>query len=250
MKARGILLCLIVGHAFSAHADSKLSVAVATNFLVPFKAIAAELENRTGIKVRVISGSTGKLVTQLLLGAPHDVIISADQTRVELLIEKGLAERNSHITYAIGQLALWAPGEKLCDKDITEIFPCNYDKVAIANPKLAPYGLASKQTLESIGEKTGATPGLVITENVGQVYSAIMTGNLRMGFLAFSYLKDNPNVDTCSYILVTADHHEPIKQDAAVLVRAKHKAQAKSLLDFMQSARGKELIKSFGYLAP
>lgn len=232
-------------------ASERLSIAVATNFVPVMQKLVTEHESKTGVAARITSGSTGKLVAQVLLGAPHDLFFSADQERITTLIKEDFADVDSQFTYAIGRLVYWAPSLDFKELSFENAFSdSNPTTIALANAKLAPYGAAADQTLATLLKRSNTRPKLVTAENVGQVFAIVATGNSPAGFVAFSSVKENADVDPRSYVVVPSSMHLPIKQDAIILNRSKLKDQAIAFLDFVRGDKGRQIIKRFGYDLP
>ncbi|MEM7633365.1 MAG: molybdate ABC transporter substrate-binding protein, partial [Pseudomonadota bacterium] len=144
-------MILLALSADSARAG-EVVVAVATNFLLPARDISAEFEKDTGHSVVLVAGATGKLATQILAGAPFDVFLAADQARPELLIDKQAAVAGSRFTYATGTLVLWSRDRlPLTGTEPGSLDATRVSRIAMANPKLAPYGLAAEQALDRLG---------------------------------------------------------------------------------------------------
>jgi molybdate transport system substrate-binding protein len=135
-------------------------VAVATNFLEPARKIVEQFEKDSGHKVTLAGGSSGKLAAQILHGAPFDVFLSADQERVGLLVDRQAAVADSRFTYARGQLALWSPDKLPVTVDgLGSLRLDPGERMAIANARLAPYGLAAEQALKAAGCWMCSGPG-------------------------------------------------------------------------------------------
>lgn len=213
--------------------------------------LVAEHETKTGISTRITSGSTGKLVAQVLLGAPHDLFFSADRGRVTTLINENVAVADSRFTYAIGRLVYWVPSNDLGELSIENAFSASTPStIALANAKLAPYGAAANQALSKLLEGKRTRPKLVTAENVGQVFAIVATGNSPAGFVALSAVMGNPDVDPQTYVVVPSSMHQPIEQDAIILNRSKLKEQAIAFLDFVRGNEGRQIIARFGYDLP
>ncbi|MCY4657473.1 MAG: molybdate ABC transporter substrate-binding protein [Gammaproteobacteria bacterium] len=231
-------------------AKDQLSIAVATNFLVPLQSLAQEFSEHSEVDIRVTSGSTGKLVAQLLLGAPHDVFFSADQERVEKLLHEGLAYASSRFTYAIGQLVIWVPGKEISGLPLLSFLCEESDMIVIPNPKVAPYGRASEEVLQACPESFHKSTKLIVAENVGQAYSFLETSNARIGFVSLSYVKNSPDIAPNSFKVIPESMHTAIMQDAVMLKQSELSDQAEQFMTFVKSNRGKEIIHSFGYRTP
>lgn len=122
-----------------------------------------------------------------------------------------------------------------------------FQHVAIANPKLAPYGLAAEQTLTQLGLLEQIKPKFVQGENIGQTYQFAATGNAELGFVALSQVMEDGKIKSGSAWLVPSSMHEPIRQDAIVLNTAKDNAAAKALMDYLHGDKARAIISSYGY---
>lgn len=237
--------------------EEEIIVAVASNFIQPAKQIAQAFEDETQSKVRLVFGSSGKIYAQIKNGAPFDVFLSADQTKPEALISSGDAVASSQQTYAQGQLVLWS-SEK--HKDIKHDFIAGrYRFIAIANPKLAPYGIAASSVLEKYHSENTLDANvdsitqskIVMGENVSQVFQFIVSGNADMGFIALSQIKSNEMIKESDFWLVPKDDYAPILQDAVLLQRSSQSLVAKEFLKFLKSEKATSIMKNYGYqIAP
>ncbi len=224
----------------------ELRVAVASNFLLPLKELSREFKESTGIKVVVISGSTGKLYAQIKQGAPFDILLAADSIRPELLEKEGIGVPGSRFTYAVGRLALWSADSTLPLKnDLQVLNHKNFRYLAIANPKTAPYGKAAEQVLRKKGFWEQIQNRLVRGENISQTFQFVMTGNADIGFIALSQLRKNQGLGF-SWI-VPQEWHDPIQQQCILLKRAKTNKAARQFLNFIKSNRIQKQIESYGY---
>ena len=224
----------------------ELRVAVASNFLMPLKELSGQFKESTGIKVVVISGSTGKLYAQIKQGAPFDILLAADSIRPELLEKEGIGVPGSRFTYAVGRLALWSADSTLPLKnDLQVLNHKNFRYLAIANPKTAPYGKAAEQVLRKKGFWEQIQNRLVRGENISQTFQFVMTGNADIGFIALSQLRKNQGRGF-SWI-IPQEWHDPIRQQGILLKRAKTNKAARQFLNFIKSNRIQKQIQSYGY---
>lgn len=235
-------------HAPRADADS-VTVAVASNFIAPLAALERRFEADSGHELTVVAGSTGQLYAQIKNGAPFDVFLSADQEHPEMLIANGFGDGTTRLTYAVGRLALWTrDADKLAPLALDSLRRTDYRWLAIANPELAPYGLAAQQALEKLGLWDTLQPRIVRGENIAQTFGMAETRNADLAFVALSqavaYAKP------AAYVEIPAELYEPIRQDAILLTRARSNAAALAFLAFLQTAEARELIERFGYAAP
>ncbi|NNJ76625.1 MAG: molybdate ABC transporter substrate-binding protein, partial [Anderseniella sp.] len=202
----------------------------------------------TGHSVVLVAGATGKLATQILAGAPFDIFLAADQARPELLEEKNAAVAGSRFTYAIGSLVLWSPDKlPLTGTALGSLDTMRVLRLAIANPKLAPYGLAAEQALDRLGFLTPLSGRFVYGENIGQTFAMAASGNVTAGLIAKSQLASLPEKQRGHWIDVPGTLHEPILQDGVLIMRAKDDDVARSFMSFMKSDKVAGVIKRFGY---
>ena len=241
----GVLLAFFLLHVSDALAK-ELRIAVASNFLLPLKALSKNFKESTGHKVVVISGSTGKLYAQIKQGAPFDILLAADSIRPELLEKEGIGVPGSRFTYAVGRLVLWSKDSKLPLKnDLQVLNHKNFRYLAIANPKTAPYGKAAEQVLRKKGFWEKIQNRLVRGENISQTFQFVMTGNADIGFIALSQLMKNQGLGF--FWIVPKEWHDPIQQQGILLKRAKTNKAARQFLNFIKSNRIQKQIQSYGY---
>lgn len=237
------VLCLGVSQV---SLGANVSVAVASNFTAPMKAVAQKFEELTGHRVILSFGSSGKFFAQITHGAPYDIFLSADQSKPEKLEEKGFAVSGSRFTYARGILALWSmypePEHRLKFGQV--------DRIAIPNPRLAPYGIAAVDTLKAINRYEALLPKLVKAENVSQSYQFTYTNNAEMGFIALSQISLNNKINRGHAWIVPEDLHSPILQDAVLLPRGQNSEAANALLAFLKTDEVRSLISTYGYSDP
>ena len=229
--------------AASGASAGEVSVAVAANAAEAVEALAADFERRTGHRVTVTVGSTGKLYAQILHGAPFDVFLAADQERPRLLVEQGLAVADSQRTYAIGRLVLWSSDPTL-EASAETLRESSFRRLAIANPDLAPYGAAARATLRELSLWESLRPKIVVGENVGQSFTMAASGNAELGFVALSSVLSQGG----SYWVVPPDMYSPIRQDAVLLDRAGGNTAARAFHLFLGSPKTLATIESFGFV--
>jgi molybdate transport system substrate-binding protein len=221
-------------------------VAVAANFNPPFREIATEFEQATDHHVRVVSGASGAFYSQIKNGAPFDVFFSADRERPKLLEDEGLGVKDSHFTYAIGRLVLWSPTADLIKGEETLRLK-QYKRLAMANPKTAPYGVAAMQVMQKLELWDSVQSHIVMGESLGQTMGFIESGNAQLGFVALSQVLDPKIKGKGSRWDVPNHLHEPIKQDVVLLTKGKDNPAAKALMDFVGGPQAKTIIERYGY---
>lgn len=229
----------------------QVRVAVASNFAECLEALAPVFEEATGNRLLISRGSTGRHFAQIKAGAPFDVFFAADSKRPILLEDQGLVEGGSRFTYAEGRLALWIPGAVPEDKrSLAEILgAAEFNHLAIANPRLAPYGLAARQALENLGLWNDLQSRLVTGQNVGQAWQFIASGNAEAGIVAYPQILAAPDLRG-RWWKIDPPLHEPILQQAVVLKDAENAAAGLLLLEFMKSDEARLTLIQFGYLIP
>lgn len=231
----------------SAFAEDAL-VAVATNFSEVMERLESEFEEAGDHTLTVTTGSTGKLYAQVCNGAPFDILLAADQRRPKLLEAESRAVAGSRFTYAVGRLTLWSPdAERISADGPATLHAGSFRRLAIANPDLAPYGAAARETLAALGLLGMLGPRIVRGENIGQAHALVATGNADLGFVALSSVLSPRNKQPGSRWDVPQDLYTPIRQDAVLLTRGAENAAARAFLDFLKTDEARVVIESFGY---
>ncbi|MDI1260818.1 molybdate ABC transporter substrate-binding protein [Aquabacterium sp.] len=230
----------------SAQAD-QVQVAVAANFVGPFQKIAADFAADTGHTAVAITGSTGKFYAQIKSGAPFEVLLAADNETPKKLEDEGLAVKGQHFTYAKGTLVLWSAKPGFVDKQGQVLSKGGFKHLALANPKLAPYGAAAEQALKALGLYDSLLPKFVQGDSIAQTYQFIATGNAELGFVALSQVAppDKPTVG--SWWVVPAKLYDPLLQDATVLKKGEGKPAAAALMTYLRGDKAQAVIKAYGY---
>ena len=225
----------------------EVQVAVAANFTAPMQKIAAEFEKDTGHKALLTFGATGKFYAQIKNGAPFEVLLSADQETPARLEQEGATANGSRFTYAIGKLVLWSTREAIVDSKGDVLKRGGFDHIALANPKLAPYGAAAMEAMKALGVAESLAPKFVQGENIAQTYQFISTANALLGFVAMSQVYENGKLKSGSAWIVPSNLYSPIRQDAVILDKGKGSAAAAALMKYLKSDKVKAVIKSYGY---
>jgi len=224
------------------------NIAVATNFLLPAREIAVAFEAEGSHSITLVAGSSGKLAAQILAGAPFDALLSADQTRITQLVERDAAVADTRFTYAVGRLVLWSPGPlPLRDGTLASLDVKAVQRLAIANPKLAPYGVAAEQTLAALGVLDSLRGRLVFGENVGQTFAMAASGNVTAALVAASQLATLKPGEAGHALPVPDDMHDPIRQDGVLTARGADNAAARAFLEFLKGPAAGEVIVRYGY---
>ena len=241
-----IISLLMALSSFEAVAED-VQVAVAANFAAPMEEIARAFYKSTGHQIKVSTGASGKFYAQIKNGAPFQVFLSADEEKPAQLEKDGLAVQGSRFTYAIGKLVLWSADPAVVDAKGQVLVKNQFNKLAIANPKTAPYGEAAMETLGALKLKSLLEPKMVMGENISQTYQFVATGNAEIGFVALSQVTKDNKITSGSAWVVPEKLYSPIKQDAVLLVNGKDSAAARQFLIFLKGAEATKVIKTYGY---
>jgi molybdate transport system substrate-binding protein len=249
MKAemKAVVLGLVALAAATLARAEEVNVAVAANFTAPMNVIAAEFAKDTGHEAKLAFGSSGKFYAQIKNGAPFQVFLSADDAKPAKLEQEGMTVVGSRFTYAVGTLVLWSAKPGFVDDKAAVLKRGDYNKLAIANPKLAPYGAAAVEVLEGMGLMAAAAPKLVQGENIAQTFQFALTGNAELGFVALSQVMKDGKITSGSAWIVPGNLHQPIRQDAVILSSGEGNAAAVALMKYLQGDKAKAIIRSYGY---
>ena len=253
---RLLILVLLLSQATKILAE-RATIAVASNFQGTFDILAEEFRQHSKHDLRIIVASTGTLFNQITHGAPFDVLLAADSVHPAQLEKNGLGIRGSRFTYGIGRLALVSykerekPANNQASKRsevLTDLLTRSTGKVAIANPKFAPFGIAAQQALEHLDLWDTIQPRLVLGANIAQSFQFVSTGNAGSGLVALSQVlsKETPK----KYWEIPADWHQPILQQAILLQSGRNNKAALDFLDFLKQQQAKSSIKNQGYYNP
>lgn len=245
-KVLSMLLAAVIGVGAPVAHAAEVSIAVAANFTDATRDIVPLFEKASGHKVKVSFGSTGKLYSQIEHGAPFEVFLAADSKRPEKAEKEGLAVEGGRFTYAMGKLALWSPKTNAFDKPESYLKKAAFNRVAIANPKTAPYGLAAKQVMEKIGIWKGIQSRVVRGDSIAQTFQFVATGNAEVGFVAISQVRAWEKSKGTLWE-IPQDYYAPIEQQAVLLKKGSDNPAAKAFLDFLKGEAAQGVISGYGY---
>lgn len=227
--------------------DARL--AVASNFVNTAQVLVLKFSEQTPYKVSISAASTGKFYAQIRQAAPFDVFLSADRQTPEHLANEGFAIKETLFDYARGRLVFvsQAPGSSTPAEQL--LSQAQFKKLAIANPELAPYGLAAKQTLEALGLLPKVKARLVMGENIGQAAHFVFSGNADAGLLPRAFALETPEQKKLyqNSWLVPEALHQPIIQTAVLLTRGQHNQVARAFMQYLQQREAQGIITSHGY---
>ncbi|WP_031436404.1 molybdate ABC transporter substrate-binding protein [Methylobacter tundripaludum] len=240
-----LLLGLLLTTSISSAATTL--VAVAANFTKPMTEIAEAFEKSTGHKANLSFGSSGKFVSQFENGGPFEVFLSADDKGPKKLEQSGLAVPNTRFTYALGKLVLWSATPGLVDDQGHVLSKGGFKHIALADPKLAPYGAAAVEVMKNRGLFDKLQPLFVQGENIAQTHQFVSTGNAELGFVAFSQVIDKGKIAGGSGWLIPSDLYKPIRQDAILMKTGAGNPAATALVQFLKSPEALAIIRKYGY---
>jgi molybdate transport system substrate-binding protein len=237
-------ICIFFSFAFTASAQDKITVAVAANFIEPFKEIAVLCETNTHIQAEPTFSSTGKLFAQIIEGAPYDVFLSADEKRPAELFQKGLSGKP--IVYATGEVVLWTVRKDLCSAGDWKAILMRSDvkRIAIANTETAPYGTASMKALKDVGLWDSLQGKMVFPQDIAQAFQYASTGSVDAGFCALSSALSQQGKAGCYLVVKEAP---VVVQAACVLNKTGQKAAAEKFAEFLLSPEADKVKKKYGY---
>lgn len=230
-----------------AHA-AEVTIAVAANFAAPMKIIAQQFERETGHQIRMSFGSTGQFYSQIKNGAPFSMLLAADELTPEKIEREGLGVAGSRFTYATGRLVLWSKKPGLVDGNARILISGTFGSIAIANPKLAPYGAAAVEVMHKLGLTERLASKIVQGSSIGQAFQFVASGNATIGFVALSQVYENGKIKEGSAWIVPEGMYQPIKQDALLLNAGKGNHVAVSLMKYLQGDQARAVMRSFGYV--
>lgn len=247
MRKSFVWTFLFVAYATNLRAEEAL-VAIAANFSAPMQQIAASFQKDTGHQLRMSYGATGGFYAQIKNGGPFDVFLSADQITPQKLEAEGLGVALTRFNYATGQLVVWSKQDGLVDDKGQVLRNKNIQRVAMANPKLAPYGVAAWETMTALGLLEELKPKIVQGDSIAQTYQFVSTQNAQVGFVALSQVFANGQLTSGSGWIVPPHLYKPIRQDVILLKNGKDNLAAKAFLIYLKGEKAKAVMKSYGYL--
>jgi molybdate transport system substrate-binding protein len=230
----------------------RMRVAAAADLKFAMEELSAEFQSKTGTEVDVTSGSSGNFFAQIQGGAPFDLFFSADMEYPQKLEAAGFAEPGTLYGYARGRIVIWSRGDSQVDVSKlgwNALLDGRVQKIAIANPSLAPYGRAAVSALQKAGVYEQVKPKLVYGENVSQAAQFVQSGNAQAGIISYS-LALSPSMKDGNVWEIPSDMHAPIEQGAVMLKTARNKTASLAFLNFVKSAPGKTILEKYGFTVP
>lgn len=226
---------------------SELTVAAASDLTPPFEEIGREFEATHKIKVVFVFGSTGLLARQIENGAPFDVFAAANESYIVQLQEKGLIVPGTNKTYGRGRITMWTRADSALKLEkIEDLMRPEVHRIAIANPDHAPYGQAARDALESAGIWETIKPKLVYGDNIRQTLQFAETGNVEVAIVALSLSVQSKGL----WVLIPENLHKPLNQGMGVIEGTKNEQGARAFSDFVNGAKGREIMQKYGFSFP
>jgi molybdate transport system substrate-binding protein len=235
-------------------AGREVRVAAAADLKFALEEVSAEfMATNPGIKVSVAYGSSGTLFAQLTYDAPFDLFLSADIDYPRKLVEQGKATKDSEFLYAVGHLVVWVPNGSRLDPDklgLRVVTDPAVKKVAVANPRTAPYGRAAEAALKTLGVYDEVKDRLVFGENIAQTAQFVETGAADVGLIALSLARSPAMKDKGRYWSVPVDAYPRLEQGGVILSGAKDGEATRTLRTFLTGADGRAVLKRYGFILP
>ena len=228
----------------------QVQVAVAANMAGPMQKIAADFARASGHEAAVSLGSTGKFYAQVRNGAPFEVLLAADDETPAKLEREGFAVPGTRFTYATGRLALWSADAAAVDAQGQVLRQPPKGRLAIADPRLAPYGAAAIEAMTKLGVLAAWQPHLVQGENIVQAFQFTATGNATLGFVALAQVMTDGHITRGSAWIVPARYHAPLRQDAVLLKPGQANPAAVALLNYLKGDAARATLRGYGYEFP
>ena len=250
-KFNFLVLCgVLLGTVMPPASAAEVRVAVASNFAAPMERIATLFKKESGHTLKMSPGASGKLSAQIRKGEAFDVFLSADEETPKRLMQEGFAVGGSRFVYATGRLVLWSVQPDLVDENGAILNKGSFTKLAIANPRFSPYGVAAQETLTKLTMWNAIQRKLDKGDDLTETYRLAATERADLAFIALSQVMREGKVREGSWWLVPSTMHHPIRQSAVLLSGAQDRAAAKAFLAFLKSAKAAAIMRGFGYELP
>lgn len=247
---RAVLAAVTVIASGSLASAATVTVAVASNFAATAEALGREFERTTPHRVVLVRGSSGKLFAQIVNGAPVDLFLSADRERPLALLQRDDRDPREAFVYAVGELVIWSRDPAAAGLDCSRFLQTTSGKIALANPRLAPYGLAAREFLEQASLWRRLQTQLVYGENIAQALQFVASGNAAVGIVARSQLDDPELPATTCRTDVPPFTHAPVEQVGIVTAVGRENPAAAEFAAFLSSDPARDIIRASGYRVP
>lgn len=248
---RKALLFTIMFCAASVSFAQEIIVAVAANVQFAMQDIESAYEQKSGLAIKTVISSSGKLTAQIQNGAPFDVFLSADMKYPDTLYSTGFADTKPRV-YAYGSLVLWTMKEVDWSQGIKILLNAKTRKIAVANPQTAPYGAEAIKALKHYQMYESVMPKLVYGESIAQVNQYIFSQAAEVGITAKSVVLSPEMRGKGKWIEIDSTAYSPIAQGTVILKHGSknHPHAAQAFYDFLFSDAARKILKGYGYLLP
>jgi len=244
-----IFVCLLAAGQ-TAHAEEKITIAAAADLKFALDEIVVLFKStHPAAQIETIYGSSGKFSTQIRQGAPYDLYFSADIAYPRALKMEGLAASEVQ-PYAVGRIVLWSPSRDAGKMTLVDLTDPSIRKIAIANPKHAPYGKRAEEALKAAGVWEKVEPKLVYGENIVQTAQYVQSGNAQVGIIALSLVLGPELAKQGSYALIPDKLHQPLEQGFIITKRAADNSLAREFSHFVASKKARTIMTRYGFVLP
>jgi molybdate transport system substrate-binding protein len=235
--------------AASARAET-ITVAAAADLKFAMDEIVATFKRaQLADEVDVIYGSSGKFHAQIRQGAPYDLYFSADIAYPRELANAGFAA-SEVIPYAFGRIVLWSAALDASTMTLESLAAPDVSRIAIANPRHAPYGKRAEEALRASGLWEAVEPKLVYGENIAHAAQFVQTGNAQVGIIALALALSPELSRRGGYWLVPDALHAPLKQGFMITKRAGNSALARRFAAYVGSKPARVVMAKYGFVLP
>ena len=224
----------------------QITVAAASDLRFAFEELGSAFAAETGIEVTFSFGSSGQLREQIINGAPFDLFASANLAFVEAVVDAGRGVAETKTDYAVGRIVLWVPEGSIAPTGVAELADSRYQRIAIANPAHAPYGMAAEQALRSAGIYDQVQPRLIFGENISDTLRIGQSGNADVAIVALSLVIGEDR----DLVLVPEAMHEPLRQTLVVTATGARGQAASRFARYISSATGRQVMARYGFVLP
>lgn len=244
LKITSLGILFLVLTACAPKTKSQITVSAASNLIPAFTAIADSFQSETGIEVVYNFGSSGKLAQQITAGAPTDVFAAANTAYISQLVDADLIDADSVQIYAYGRLTVWGNNSDALPENLEALTDSKFERIAIANPDYAPYGVIAKDVLQAAKLWDALQPRLIFANDVRQTLTYAQTGDVTVALVPLSLVI---NLDEGGYFLVPAQWHTPLAQSIGVVKNSAHATESQQFVDFVLGEKGQSILKTYGY---
>ncbi|HVB34980.1 MAG TPA: molybdate ABC transporter substrate-binding protein [Patescibacteria group bacterium] len=248
-----VALFIVLLAAIPGRAAGELTIAAAADLQFAMRALIQGFERQSGVQVRLVAGSSGNLATEIEHGAPFDLFFSADVQHPEQLVRDGAAEPGTLVRYALGRLVVYVPADSPLDFDrrgLAALENTAVRKIAIANPRFAPYGAAAAAALRHAGLYGKLQSRLVLGEDVSQATQFVVSGNAQAALTSLALMLAPGAKPPGRYWLVPPEDYPPLDQAAVIVKRSGQKQLARAFLAYLETAEARSIFRRYGFAPP